>query len=157
SVGERSVLVSGGLKLDKEFLASLELPEGMRVLLYRNLLPAFSPQALTTASGLAADAARFAPLIERVTRGRKELTASIGGESFHAIPLQGREKELLAVLLIGSSRADMLRVESFIRWLGLAVGAVGVLLGLALAWWATARIARPVRELAAAAGEVAGG
>jgi nitrogen fixation/metabolism regulation signal transduction histidine kinase len=32
-----------------------------------------------------------------------------------------------------------------------------VLLGLLLAWWATARITRPVQELAAAAGEVAAG
>jgi nitrogen fixation/metabolism regulation signal transduction histidine kinase len=34
---------------------------------------------------------------------------------------------------------------------------MGVLLGLLLAWWATARITRPVHELAAAAGEVAAG
>jgi nitrogen fixation/metabolism regulation signal transduction histidine kinase len=64
---------------------------------------------------------------------------------------------MLAVLLIGSSRADMLKLESLIRNLGLAVGAIGVLLGLVLAWWATARITRPVHELAAAAGEVAAG
>jgi len=59
--------------------------------------------------------------------------------------------------LIGSSRADMLSLERFIQILGLAVGAVGVLLGLVLGWWATARISRPVHELAAAAGEVAAG
>src|SRR3981189_2839448 len=34
---------------------------------------------------------------------------------------------------------------------------MGVLLGLLLAWWATARITRPVHELAAAAGEGAAG
>jgi nitrogen fixation/metabolism regulation signal transduction histidine kinase len=61
------------------------------------------------------------------------------------------------VLLIGSSRAALLSLEVFIRNLGLAVGAAGVLVGLLLAWWATARITRPVHELAAAAGEVAGG
>jgi two-component system nitrogen regulation sensor histidine kinase NtrY len=157
TVGEKSIFVAGGLKLDKEFLASLELPEGMRVLLYRNLQPAFSAQALTSARGPSPDADQFASLLERVKRERKELTGAIAVESFHAIPLLGRDRELLAVLLIGSSRADMLSLESFIRRLGLAVGAFGVLLGLALAWWATARITRPVHELAAAAGEVAKG
>jgi signal transduction histidine kinase len=157
TVGEKSILVAGGLKLDKEFLASLELPEGMRVLLYGNLQPGFSAQSLTTPMGPARDAERFAALIDRVKRDPKEATASIGVESFHAIPLLGAGKELLAVLLIGSSRAALLSLEAFIRNLGLAVGAAGALLGLLLAWWATARITRPVRELAEAAGQVAGG
>ena len=56
SVGEKSIFIAGGLKLDRDFLASLELPEGMRVLLYRNLQPAFSAQALTAAAGPAPDA-----------------------------------------------------------------------------------------------------
>ena len=157
TVGEKSVLVAAGEKLDRDFLASLELPEGMRVLLYRNLQPAFSAQALIGAAGPAADAANLAPLIETVRRDNKELTRAIGSESLHAIPLFGRDKELLAVLLVGSSRADMLSVESFIRRLGLAVGAAGVLLGLLLAWWATSRITRPVHELRDAAREVAAG
>ena len=157
SVGEKSIFVAGGLKLDQDFLASIELPEGMRMLLYRNLQPAFSAQALASASGPAADAEKFAPLIERVKRERKELTDSVAVESFQATPLFGREKELLAVRLIGSSSAEMLSLTRFIRRLGLTVGAAGVLLGLLLAWWATARITRPVHELAAAAGEVAAG
>src|SRR5436309_10451514 len=35
TVGDKSIFIAGGFKLDKEFLASLEMPEGMRVLLYR--------------------------------------------------------------------------------------------------------------------------
>ena len=69
-------------------------------------------------------------------------------ETFHAEPRVGRDGELLAVLLIGSSRVDLLSMEKDIRSLGLAVGAMGVLLGVLLAWWATARITRPVHELA---------
>src|SRR5262245_58978417 len=157
SVGDKSIFVAGGFKLDKGFLASLELPDGMRMLLYRNLHPAFSEQALTSASGPPPDAPKFASLIERVKSEEKEVTASVGSENFQATPLFGRERELLAVRLIGSSRADMLSLTRFIRLLGLGVGAAGVLLGLALAWWATARITRPVRELAEAAGEVAHG
>src|SRR5262249_52568511 len=145
------------MKLDKDFLASIELPEGMRMLLYRNLQPAFSAQALTSAGGPPVDAENFAALIERVKRERKELTDSVAVESFQATPLFGPEKELLAVRLIGSSSAEMLSLTRFIRRLGLAVGAAGVLLGLLLAWWATARITRPVHGLAEAAGEVAAG
>src|SRR5258708_2908516 len=152
SVGEKSIFVAGGLKLDQDFLASIELPEGMRMLLYRNLQPAFSAQALASASGPAADAEKLAPLIERVKRERKELTDSVAVESFQATPLFGRERELLSVRLIGSSGAGMLRLTRFIRRLGLTVGAAGVLLGLLLALSATARITRPVHELAAAAG-----
>ena len=157
SVGDKRIFVAGGQKLDKTFLASLDPPEGMRVLLYRNLQPAFSAEALTGADDPVPNAESFAPLIAQVGRQRKEATRVIGMETFHATPRVGRDGELLAVQLIGSSRADLLRVEKDIRSLGLAVGALGVLLGLLLAWWATARITRPVHELAAAAGEVAAG
>jgi two-component system nitrogen regulation sensor histidine kinase NtrY len=157
SICDKSIFVAGGQKLDKTFLASLDPPEGMRVLLYRSLQPVFSEQALTGANGPAPDAKSFAPLIAQVIRQRKESTRVVGTENFQAVPRFGRDKELLAVQLIGSSRADMLKLENLIRQLGLAVGAIGVLLGLALAWWATARITRPVHELAAAAGEVAAG
>jgi signal transduction histidine kinase len=157
SVGEKNVYVAGGQRLDKEFLGSLDPPEGMRVLLYRNLQPEFSPQALTSAEGTPGDAQKFEPLIDQVKRERKALARSIGTENFQAIPRFGRDKELLAILLIGSSRAGLLQLEGFIRHLGLAVGATGVLVGLLFAWWATARITHPVHELAEAAGLVAGG
>jgi signal transduction histidine kinase len=157
SVGEKSVFVAGGQKLDKDFLASLELPEGMRVLLYRNLQPRFSSRALTSKDGPVPDAEAFAPIVERVERDRKEFSGAVGTDNFQARPRFGRDRELLAILLIGSSRLGVLQLESFIRGLGLAVGGIGVLLGLLLAWWATARISRPVRELADAAGVVAAG
>lgn len=157
TIGDKSVFVAGGQKLDKNFLASLDAPEGMRVLLYRHLQPAFSEQALTGSNGPLPDAKSFAPLIAQVIHQRKESSRVIGTENFQAVPRFGRDGELLAILLIGSSGADLIRLESLIRQLGLAVGAIGVLLGLALAWWATARITRPVHELAAAAGEVAAG
>ncbi len=157
SVAAKTILVAGGQKLDKGFLASLELPEGMRVLLYRHLQPRFSPQELISKDGSVPNAYPLTPLIERVERSRKELSGAVGTDNFQARPLLGRDKDLLAILLIGSSRVGMLKLESFIRKLGLAVGGIGVLLGLLLAWWATARISRPVHELAEAAGAVAGG
>ncbi len=157
SVGDKRIFVAGGQKLDKDFLASLDPPEGMRVLLYRNLQPGFSAQALTGGSGPPPNAETFAPFIAQVIRQRKASTRVIGMETFQAAPQPGRDGELLAVSLIGSSRGDLLSMEKDIRTLGLAVGAMGVLLGVLLAWWATARITRPVHELAAAAGEVAAG
>ena len=50
-VGDRPLLVIGGRRLDNEFLGSLELPSGMRALLYRNLARGFSPQLLISPSG----------------------------------------------------------------------------------------------------------
>jgi two-component system, NtrC family, nitrogen regulation sensor histidine kinase NtrY len=141
TVGDNTIYIAAGEKLDEKFVASLDLPQGMRVFLSRD------PQPAAAAS----------PLIDAVRREQKEQTRVAGAETLHAIPLLGRDKELLAVLVIGSSRADMLAVESFIRRLGFSVGAAGVLLGLALAWWATARITRPVHELADAARQVATG
>jgi nitrogen fixation/metabolism regulation signal transduction histidine kinase len=92
-----------------------------------------------------------------VIRQRKVSARTIGTETFQAEPQMGRDGDLLAVMLIGSSRVDLLSMEKDIRSLGLAVGAMGVLLGVLVAWWATARVTRPVQELAAAAGQVAAG
>jgi ABC-type dipeptide transport system, periplasmic component len=157
SAGEKNILVAGGQKLDKQFLASLDPPEGMRVLLYRNLQPAFSPQALTGPDGPVPDAETFVPLIAQARSRRKDSTRVIGLENFLAMPRLGRDGDLLAILLVGSSRAGLVNMEKDIRRLGLAVAAMGVLLGVLLAWWVTTRITRPVHELAAAAGEVAAG
>src|SRR5579864_2438615 len=74
SVGDKRIFVAGGQKLDKTFLASLDPPVGMRVLLYRNLQPAFSAQALTGADGPVPNAESFAALIAQVRRQRKEST-----------------------------------------------------------------------------------
>jgi hypothetical protein len=51
-VGDRTLYVIGGRKLDQNFLASLELPAGMRALLYRNLEPGFVPGALTDSTAI---------------------------------------------------------------------------------------------------------
>ena len=41
-VGDKKLYVIGGERLDKSFLSTLELPAGMRVLLYSNFEPGFS-------------------------------------------------------------------------------------------------------------------
>ena len=46
SSGDLSLYIIGGQKVDKDFLATLEMPAGMRVLFYQNVGSGFSPQHL---------------------------------------------------------------------------------------------------------------
>lgn len=162
SAGDARLFVVAGRRLDQTLLASLVLPPGMRTLLYRNLGPVFSPQALAGVEP--ADAQRFAPLIEEVRHENREVTGEIrwgssaaSAETFHAIPLDDRGGRPLGVLLVGSSRRQVAELVRSIRLVGFAVGGAGALLALLLAGWATARVTRPVKLLAAGAGEVARG
>ena len=58
--GDRKLYVVGGRELDREFLSTLVLPAGMRVLLYRNLEARFTPAELIDAAGPAAGAGGIA-------------------------------------------------------------------------------------------------
>jgi nitrogen fixation/metabolism regulation signal transduction histidine kinase len=78
-------------------------------------------------------------------------------ETLRALPLMGVGNELLGILLISSSSPELVKLEAFLRWTGVIVGAGGILLGIALSWWATARVTRPVLKLAESAGKVAAG
>lgn len=162
SAGDAQLYVVAGRRLDQTFLASLVLPAGMRALLYRSGDPAFSPQFL---AGVSPDEARrLDPIITRALHDNRDTTAEIewtadaaSAETFHAIPLKGRDGRPLAVLLIASSRRELAALVRSIRKVGLYVGAAGALFALALAAWATARVTRPVKLLAAGAAEVAHG
>ncbi len=157
NAGGRKLFIAGGEKLDAGFLKTLALPEGMRVLLYRNLERRFTPRLLTDESGPVADAKRLAPLVEEVREHRREAASPVGEEIFHAFPLEGREKNLLGVLLVGSSREELADLQRFLLWTALLTGGGGILLAVALAGWATARVTRPVEDLARGAREVAAG
>jgi two-component system nitrogen regulation sensor histidine kinase NtrY len=163
-VGDKGLYVVGGERLGKEFIASLQLPVGMRALLYTNLAPSFSAEELTDAAGPVAQAEKFAPLIEQVRQQPHEVTTLIhwsskpaDDETFHALPLLGRQSELLGVLLVGSARRDLVALEWQIRVLAILVALAGLMLGLVLSWWAAARVTRPVERLSAGAREVAAG
>jgi two-component system, NtrC family, nitrogen regulation sensor histidine kinase NtrY len=163
-VGDRDLYVVGGERLGKEFLESLVLPADMRALLYLNLDADFQEVNLIDNKGPAADADRFRPLVERIENDPVEQTEKISwgfdpsnSEVFHALPLPGRQKELLGVLFVGGSQRSVVLLERRIRWLALGVGAVGLLLGLLLSWWGAARVTRPVQKLVAAAREVSQG
>ena len=164
-VGEKHFYLIGGQRLNQDFLAALVLPAGMRALLYRNLEPGFLSSSLTDVHGPVAQADLFGPIITEVQRTHRELQRTIdspsdrgeNSETFDAIPLMGREGDLLGVLLVGSSRQDLVQMLDFIRALALLVGGGAILLGLVLGWWISARVTRPIEQLAAGAREVAAG
>jgi two-component system, NtrC family, nitrogen regulation sensor histidine kinase NtrY len=164
SAGDRTLYVTGGRKLDRDFISSLVLPEGMRALLYRNLPGSSAPQLLGPA-GAISQPGLLAPIIDQIRRKPGEITETVGSgsdaEIIHAIPLTvpktGSGSDLIGALLIGSSRREMVRVESLLLKTGLIVASAGIVLGIVLAWWATARVTRPVRVLAQTAQKVAAG
>ncbi len=161
---DKSMYIIGGRRLDQNFLASLVPPAGMRAMLYRNLEPGFVPTALTDVNGPFAQADRLEPLIERIQKQPKPTVRTIewsenaaDAETFHAIPLMGRNNELLAVLLLGSSRRDLVLLTRHILQIAAAVGGAALLIGLLMSFWVSARITRPLEELADGAREVASG
>jgi two-component system nitrogen regulation sensor histidine kinase NtrY len=156
----KDMYIIGGRRLDQNFLASLVPPAGTRALLYRNLEPSFVASALTDSSGPFEQADRIRPLIEQIQKQPQPLTRTIDwssdaatAETFHAIPLPGRNNELLAVLLLGSSRKDLVLLTRHILQIAAAVAGAAILIGL----WVSARITRPLEELAEGAREVASG
>ena len=164
-VGEKRLFLIGGQRLDQKFLATLVLPEGMRTLLYRNLEQGFVPAELTDSRGPASEPELFSPMIAEVQKNQRELERTITSgaapnvisETFNAIPLVGRDRDLLGVLLVGSSRQSLIEMLNFIRALAMLVGGGVILLGLVLGWWVSARVTRPLEELAAGARDVAAG
>jgi signal transduction histidine kinase len=164
-VGDKNFYIIGGRRLDQNFLASLVLPAGMRTLLYQNLEPDFAPAQLTDAGGPVPQADRYASLIEQSKKQPQRPVISTinwstdpaSAETFHAIPLTGRDDELLGILLVGSSRRELVLLTQRIGWIAASVGAGALLIALVLIWWFSARITHPVEELAVAAREVASG
>jgi two-component system, NtrC family, nitrogen regulation sensor histidine kinase NtrY len=166
TVGEKSIYVIGGRRLDQNFLASLVMPTGMRALLYRNLDQGFVPTALTDSNGPLAQADQFQPLIEEIQKqpSPEMLVKTIqwtgdpaSAETFHAMPLTGRHNELLGVLLLGSPQRELVLLRRQILKIAAAVALAAILIGLLLSWWVSKRITRPVEELANGARDVASG
>jgi len=171
-VGEHPVYVIGGRRLDKTFLSGIDMPAGMRALLYQNRGEHFEATLLLDPSASATENMRPAnnlePLVDAVRQSKEEMTGTVQwsgdraeDEVFHAIPLQGagasKDRPLLAILLIGNSRQTYVELMRHIRSAALLVGGGGILLAILLSSWAAARVTRPVEQLAHAAQEVASG
>jgi two-component system, NtrC family, nitrogen regulation sensor histidine kinase NtrY len=165
SIADAPLYVIAGLRLDKTSLASLELPAGMRAMLYESAGTGFSPQMLIAAStSPVSDVQRLAPLIERAQQERRDSSTIIhwssnpaDDETIHAVPLNGADDKTLGSLLIGSSRRSYVEVKRRIQSAAMLVGGAGILLAVLLSSWAAARFTRPMEDLAAAAREVAAG
>jgi two-component system nitrogen regulation sensor histidine kinase NtrY len=171
-IGEHPVYVVGGRQLDKNFLTGLDLPADTRVLLYQNRSDHFSADSLLdpSASGNGAAVARpadkFAHLIEAVQQYNQEMSGIVSWSSdqsddevFHAIPLRGtgKDRPLLAILLVGNSRRSYVELKRRIRASALLAGGSGIILAILLSSWVAARVTRPVVQLARAAQDVAAG
>ena len=163
-IGDKPLYVIGGRRLDPSFLASLELPAGMRVLLYQNIESAFSPKALSASSGTLASPEKLAALIESAQRTGQETTEIVhwtsdpaDDETVLSIPLKGPSGEPLGVLLVGSSRRTYVDLERRIRSAALLVGGAGIIVAVLLSGWVASRVTRPVEQLASAARLVAEG
>jgi len=164
TVGDKPLYVVGGKRLDRNSLVALELPTGMRAMLYQVSGAFFVPQALIDASGNVKQPEALAPLILQVQKQGREFTQLMhwssdpaDDETIHAIPLNGADDKTLGVLLIGSSRRAYVEVKRHIQSAAMLVGGAGILLAILLSSWAAARVTRPVEQLATAAREVAAG
>jgi len=148
-VGDRAMYIAGGLELDRAFIDTLPVTEGMRVQLYRNLAPSSAPNSLGSSLANA--------LVEAVRAHPRETTRTDETSSISAIPLLGLDKQLLAILLVESSRAELVSLKRTIQETAWGVGAAGVLIGLILSFWTASRVTRPLRELTTSVREVAAG
>jgi two-component system nitrogen regulation sensor histidine kinase NtrY len=164
NLGENALFVIGGRGLDKNFLASLDLPSGMRAMFYQNLGAGFSPQFLIDASGTLRQPDRVASIVQQLQQQPRETATLVhwsanaaDDEMIDAIPLTGRDNQLLGVLLIGNSRRPYVELRQHIRSAALLSGGAGILLAILLSGWAAGRVTRPVEQLARAAREVASG
>ncbi len=183
-IGEQPLYVIGGQRLDQGFLSTLDIPAGTRVLLYQNLDAKWNPKSLLDLNGPAAGVDKIAPLVERVRDTMQESQGVIhwtsdaaDAEVFHAIPLtgpsfstttppavdqtpvnqSGTNQQLMAVLLVGSSRRPLIELQRQIVSTAMLVGGLGLLVAVLASLWFAARVTRPVVSLAEAARRVAAG
>jgi signal transduction histidine kinase len=164
SISGQRLFVVGGRRLDKDFLASFEPPAGMRVMFYQNLGLGFFPQFLIDSSGPVKESDQIAAVVQQLQQQPRETKTLIhrsanamDDETIDAIPLTGRDSQLLGILLLGNSRRPYVELRQHIRSVALLSGGVGIVLAILLSGWAATRVTRPVVRLAQAAREVADG
>ena len=149
NAGDGLLYVAGGQRLDKAFLDSLPPAPGMNIRLVRDFDASASSD--DPVSKLAA------ALIQNVRQRPRELSFTGSDVTLTAIPLLGRDKQLLAILMVENSRAELANLKTYIQGTAWIVGSAGVMLGLGFSFWAASRVTRPVRELASTVRDVAGG
>jgi two-component system nitrogen regulation sensor histidine kinase NtrY len=159
--GDSILYISGGRRVDQAFLRALHLPPAALITLYRNFEPQYSQKDVIGSippqdgPALIQEALKTnRPAVRNVRSFLRDLKLE---DRVTAVPLRGLNNDVLAVLLVGNSRVDFVQLTRYIRQIGLGVGVAGVLIGIALSWWASARVSRPIHELSSAVREVAQG
>jgi signal transduction histidine kinase len=161
---EALIYLLGGEKLDRNFLTGVSNPSGTQAMLYRTTSGAFDPANFVATDVVVAGAEKYAGLIEQARASGSDATAIVyptgaREESVNAtaIPLKDEAGKVLSVLLVTNSRRELVRLLDQIRGIALGVGATGMLLGIIASLVITARLTKPIEELAAAAREVGHG
>lgn len=159
-LGEIALYVVVGHKVDSAFLETLVPPAGSQLLLWR-----VGASDVADAQGHTLSAEPLAALLSRTQSTRAETTQKLdlradglsASETAHGIPLLSRTGEPLAVLIVSSTRSELLALQSHIRWIAILTGVGGFAIAVLLSLWWASRISRPVEELADAAADVARG
>lgn len=171
---EPAVRLIGGRRLDRSFIADLPVAPGMQVLLYSDAwssnaassgsAASFNPAHLVGASGEVQGAAKYEALIAPALKSGQQNSAIVylsgrreDSVAATAIPLKNEWGNVLAVLTVALSRAEMVRAQQHIRTIAYTVATAGILLAIVMSLWIAARISRPIEELARAAEDVADG
>jgi len=180
-IGGSGVRLIGGQRLDQSFLADLPVAPGMQIGLYSdtnsvamnvsfaagaNIPPVsvFDPAHLLGPNGALPGAIHYQELVEGARKSGQQINGIVyptsdrtDSLSATAIPLKNEQGDVMAVLVVGISRAGMVQAQQHIRAIAYGVAAGGILLAIAFSLWIAARVSRPIEQLAHAAEEVAGG
>src|SRR5579872_1977304 len=164
TVGDQPVFVIGGQRIDRNFVAGLNVPSGMRALLYVSLGPGSDQPRVIDPLGQAPPLDPLNPLLAKIHEQPEQASALVhwssdakGDEVVHALPLVGLDHQLMGALLLTDSRRPYVELLRHIRSAALVTGSAGILLAVLLSGWAATRVTRPVEQLAQAARQVAAG
>ena len=159
--GDAAIYLAGGRKVDREFIDSLSLPQGMYVWLYRQ-----TTSSLDVSDIIGPSVERPNSILDLVkaTRSGEEKTGSVqmsaaanDRATTQATPLKDDTGQIAAVLLVGASRRPLLELQQHIKAMALSVAGIGMLLAIAVSLWIAARFTRPIEQLAEASREIADG
>ena len=163
STADKPLYVIGGETVDRQFLASLALPPGMRSILYDGTGKDFDPNALSTNSEKIDSPEKLAGVVQEALH-HDEMDAVVhwsnniaDSERFHTMTLRDQAGAPVGLLLVGASRREMVVLQRQLRAIALLVMAVGIMSAVLASGWIAARITRPVEALAAAARDVGSG
>ncbi len=161
---QSSIYVVGGTKLDRDFLASLPIPPGTEVYLYRNTGTGYDARNLAGLEDEVPAAENYKSLIEAARRKADDTSGIVFPSARRedsinatAIPLKAEDGTVMAVLVIANSRRGMVEMQRHIRDITYGVAGAGILFAVAASLWIASRVSSPIEDLARAAREVARG